>query len=99
MDDQIAAIEDEIMLLETSEEETQNVATEEMKYHDNKALFKGIKEEWDYRPVVLAATMLEVAVEEKENMDPSIENLKKVLQENKDIKEYAREAIQRLNYN
>ena len=99
LDDQIAAIEDEIMLLETSEEETQNVATEEMKYHDNKALFKGIKEEWDYRPVVLAATMLEVAVSEEENIDLAIEGLERVLQDNKDIKEYARESIQRLNYN
>ena len=99
LEDQIAAIEDEIMLLETSEEETQNVATEEMKYHDNKALFKGIKEEWDYRPVVLAATMLEVAVSEEENIDLAIEGLERVLQDNKDIKEYARESIQRLYYN
>ena len=99
LDDQIAAIEDEIMLLETSEEETQNVATEEMKYHDNKALFKGIKEKWDFRPFVLAVTMLEVAVSEKENIEPSIEEFEKELQENKDINEYARESIQRLNYN
>ena len=99
LDDQIAAIEDEIMLLETSEEEIQNVATEEMKYHDNKALFKGIKEKWDFRPFVLAVTMLEVAVSEKENIEPSIQEFEKELQENKDIKEYARESIQRLNYN
>jgi HEAT repeat protein len=99
LDDQIAAIEDEIMLLETSEEEIQNVATEEMKYHDNKALFKGIKEKWDFRPFVLAVTMLEVAVSEKENIEPSIEEFEKELQENKDINEYARESIQRLNYN
>ena len=99
LDDQIAAIEDEIMLLETSEEETQNVATEEMKYHDKKALFKGIKEKWEFRPFVLAVTMLEVAVSEKENIEPSIQEFEKELQENKDIKEYARESIQRLNYN
>jgi len=43
--------------------------------------------------------MHEVTVSEKENIDPSIEGLEKVLQENKDIKEYARESIQRLNYN
>ena len=99
LDDQIVAIEDEIMLLETGEEETQNVATEEMKYHYNKALFKGIKEEWNYRPVVLAATMLEVTVSEEENIDLAIEGLERIIQENKDIKEYARESIQRLNYN
>ena len=99
LDDQIAAIEDEIMLLETNEEETQNEATEEKKYHDNKALFKWIKEEWDYRPYVLATTMLEVAVVAKDNIEPSIEELEKTRQENKDIKEYARESIQRLNYN
>jgi len=99
LDDQIAAIEDEIMLLETSEDETQNKTTEDREYHDNRALFKVIKEEWDYRPFVLAATMLEFAVSQKENIEPSIEGLEKVLQANKEIKEYAREAIQRLNYN
>jgi len=99
LDDQIVAIEDEIMLLETSEEETRSRTDEERKYHFNKALFKVIKEEWDYRPVVLAATMLEVAVTEKDNIESSIEEFGKVLQESKDIKEYAREAIQRLNYN
>ncbi len=99
LDDQIAAIEDEIMLLETSEEETQNEATEEKEDHYNKALFKGIKEEWDYRPVVLAATMLEIAVSEKKNIGPFIKKLENALQKNKDIKEYARESIQRLNYN
>jgi len=34
-----------------------------------------------------------------DNNDHTIKALKKALQENKDIKEYAREAIQRLNYN
>ncbi len=99
LEDQIAAIEDEIMLREVSEEETQNEAAEEKEYHNNKPLFKRNKEEWDYRPVVLAATMFEVAVSEEENLDSSIEKLEKELQENYDIKEYAREAIQRLNYN
>jgi glycerophosphoryl diester phosphodiesterase len=99
LDDQIAAIEDEILLLETSEEETQSRTDEEGEYHDNKALFKGITEEWDYRPVVLAVTMLEVAVARRDNFEPAIKELEKELQENKDIKEYAREAIQRLNYN
>ncbi len=110
LDDQIAAIEDEIMQREIDKEETQNEADEERKCHYNKPLFKVIKEkqdletgvirkEWDFRPVVLAATMLEVAVSEEENLDLAIEELEKVLQGNKDIKEYAREAIQRLNYN
>lgn len=99
LEDQITAIEDEIMLWEASEEETQNEAAEEKEYHYNKPLFKGIKEEWDYRPVVLAATMFEVAVSEEESIVSSIKSSKKVLQTNKEIKEYAREAIQRLNYN
>ena len=43
--------------------------------------------------------MLEVAVVAKDNIEPSIEELEKTRQENKDIKEYARESIQRLNYN
>ncbi|MGR3293859.1 MAG: HEAT repeat domain-containing protein [Candidatus Scalindua sp.] len=99
LDDQIAALEDEIMLREISKEETQSEAAEDMKYYYNKALFKEIKEKWDFRPVVLAATMLEVAVAENDNIKPSIEKLEKVIQENKGIKEYAKEAIQRLNYN
>jgi HEAT repeat protein/glycerophosphoryl diester phosphodiesterase len=99
LEDQIAALEDEIMLQEISKEETQSETAEDGKYYYNKALFKEIKEQWDFRPVVLAATMLEVAVTEKNNIDPSIEKLEKVLQENKEIKEYAKEAIQRLNYN
>jgi len=106
LDDQITAIEDEIMLLETSEEETQSRTVEDREYHYNKDLFKEtkwqfkkIKEKWDFQPVVLAATMLEIAVAENKNNEPSIKKFKKALQENKDIKEYAREAIQRLNYN
>jgi len=99
LDDQIAAIDDEIMLLETSEEETQSRADEEGEHHDNKALFKGITEKWDYRPVVLASTMLEIAEKGEDNIDLAIKELEKVIQENKGIKEYAREAIQRLNYN
>ncbi len=43
--------------------------------------------------------MLEIVVREEENLDSSIEKLEKKLQEIYDIKEYAREAIQRLNYN
>ena len=97
--DQIAALEDEIMEQEISKEETQSRTDEDRKSHYNKTLFKGIKEQWDFRPVVLAATMLEVAVTEKNNIEPSIKELEKELQENEDIKEYAREAIQRLNYN
>ena len=99
LEDQIAAIEDEIIQREISKEETQSRTDEDEKYHNNKLLFKVITEKWDLRPFVLAATMLEVTVSEKENIDPSIEGLEKVLQENKDIKEYARESIQRLNYN
>jgi HEAT repeat protein len=99
LDDQIAALEDEIMLQEISKEETQSETAEDRKYYYNNALFKEIKEQWDFRPVVLAATMLEVAVAENDNIESSIEKLEKVLQESNDIKEYAREAIQRLNYN
>ncbi|MCR4290013.1 MAG: HEAT repeat domain-containing protein [Candidatus Scalindua sp.] len=97
--DQIAALEDEIMEQEISKDETQSRTDENRKSHYNKALFKGIKEQWDFRPVVLAATMLEVAVTENSKIQLAIKELKKVLQENNDIKEYAREAIQRLNYN
>ena len=43
--------------------------------------------------------MIEAAEAENDNIDLAIKELKKVLQVNKDIKEYAREAIQRLNYN
>ena len=110
LEDQIAAIEDEIMQREISKEETQSRTDEGRNYHYNKVLFKVIKEkhssrhdvireQWDFRPFVLAATMLEVAVSEAENIDQSIGKLEKVIQDNKEIKEYAREAIQRLNYN
>jgi len=110
LNDQIAAIEDEIMLLETSEEETQSRTDEDEKYHNNKLLFKVItkkrdiqpdiiREKWDFRPFVLAATMLDVAISEEENIDLAIEELERVRQENNEIKEYARESIQRLNYN
>ncbi|MCP4253659.1 MAG: hypothetical protein GY775_09665 [Candidatus Scalindua sp.] len=98
LDDQIAAIDDEIMEREISKEETQS-RTEDGKYHYKKLLFKGIKEEWDFSPVVLASTILEVVVSEDENIDFAIKELEKEQQVNKDIKEYAREAIQRLNYN
>ena len=110
LEDQIAAIEDEIMQREISKEETQRRTDEYRNYHYNKVLFKVIKEkhssrhdvireQWDFRPFVLADTMLEVAVSEAENIDQSIGKLEKVIQDNKEIKEYAREAIQRLNYN
>jgi HEAT repeat protein len=42
---------------------------------------------------------LEIVVADKDEVENSIKGLKKVHQEYKDIKEYAREAIQRLNYN
>lgn len=99
LSDQISAIEDELVLQEISEEETQNEAAEEKEDNNDKPLFKGMTEEWDYKPVVLAATMLEVVVSEEKNLDSSIEKLEKELQEIYDIKEYAKEAIQRLNYN
>jgi len=99
LEDQISSIEDEIMQREISKEETQSRTDEDRNYHYNKALFKVIKEQWDFRPFVLAATMLEVAMAENDNIEPSIDELEKVLQENNEIKEYAREAIQRLNYN
>jgi len=99
LEDQIAALEDEITQQEISNEETKNEAAEDGKYHYNHAFFKEIKEQWDFRPFVLAATMLEVAMAENDNIEPSIDELEKVLQENNEIKEYAREAIQRLNYN
>ena len=110
LEDQIAAIEDEIMQREISKEETQSRTDADRNYHYNKVLFKVIKEkhssrhdvireQWDFRPFVLADTMLEVAVSEAENIDQSIGKLEKVIQDNKEIKEYAREAIQRLNYN
>ncbi len=39
------------------------------------------------------------AVAEQDKIDTSIKSLKKALQDNEGIEEYAREAIQRLNYN
>lgn len=97
--DQIAALENEIMQYETSNTKTKSETDEDRKYYYKKEIFKEIKEKWDLRPIVLAATMLEVAVTEKGTIDTTIKEFKKVLQENKDIEEYAREAIQRLNYN
>jgi hypothetical protein len=41
----------------------------------------------------------EIIVTGKDKIYTSIKALKKALQVNKDIEEYAREAIQRLNYN
>jgi len=99
LEDQIATLEDEITQQEISNEETLSDAAENGKYSCNRVSFKEIKEKWDFRPFVLAATMLEVAVSEEENIYQSIEKLEKVIQENKEIKEYAKEAIQRLNYN
>ena len=58
--------------------------------------YKKIKEIWDFRPVVLSTTILEIAVAEQDIIDTSIKSLMKALQDNKGIEEYAREAIQRL---
>ena len=99
LEDQISAIEEEIMLQESSIAETQSETADDRKNYYNKALFKKIKEKWDFRPVVLAATMIEAAETEKDKVETSIKELKKVHQKNNDIKEYAREAIQRLHYN
>ncbi len=99
LDDQIAALEDEIMLQEISKEETQNEAAEDWKYRYDKALFKEIKEKWDFQPVSLSTTILEIVVSEIDTIDTTIKTYNKTLQGNKDVKEYAREAIQRLNYN
>ena len=99
LDEQIAALEDEIMQQEISNAETQSKTAEGRKDYYNKAIFKKVKEQWDFKPVVLAATMLEVAEAENNNIYLAIKELKKVRQENNDVKEYAREAIQRLNYN
>ena len=61
--------------------------------------YKKIKEIWDFRPVVLSSTILEIVVTERDKIDTSIEILKKGLQDNNGLKENAIEAIQRLNYN
>lgn len=42
---------------------------------------------------------IEITVADKNEINASIKELRNVLQMNKDLKEYAREAIQRLNYN
>jgi HEAT repeat protein/glycerophosphoryl diester phosphodiesterase len=94
LEDQIAALEDEIMLQEISNEETQSETAEDREYY-----YKKIKEKWGFQPVVLAATMIEVAEAESDIIDLAIKELNKMLQKNNEIKEYAREAIQRLNYN
>jgi predicted nucleic acid-binding Zn-ribbon protein len=99
LEDQISAIEEEIMLQESSIAETQSETADDREYYYNNALFKKIKEKWDFRPVVLAATMIEAAEAEKDKVETSIKELKKVHHKNNDIKEYAREAIQRLHYN
>ena len=45
------------------------------------------------------ATKLKMAVAEKDKIYPAIKTLEKDLQVNKDLEEYVKEAIQRLNYN
>ena len=61
--------------------------------------YKKPKEIWDFWHIILYITRREITVTEKDKIDTSIKVLKKSLQVNKDIEEYAREAIQRLNYN
>ena len=94
LDDQIAALENEITQQKTGKADTKSKKTDERRYYYTK--FDG---QWNFQPVVLASTIREIAVAEKNKITPSINKLNKVLQENNDVKEYASEAIQRLNYN
>ncbi len=94
LENQIATLENEIIQKKISIAKTQSKTAENIKYDYIK-----IKEKWDFQPVVLAATIQEVAEKRMNNINLSLKSLKKTLQTNKDFKEYVREAIQRINYN
>ncbi len=94
LNDQVSILENEKILQQHNETNIPGEISEDREYN-----FKKIRKTWDFRPVSLPTTILEVVMVETKNIDNSIKALNKVLQDNKSIEEYAREAIQRLNYN
>ena len=82
---QITNLEDEMMLTNISEE--------------RECCYMKPREIWSFRHAKRYIPRLEIAVAKKDKIDTSMKALEKTLQANTDIEEYAKEAIQRLNYN
>ncbi|MBT3880546.1 MAG: hypothetical protein HOF76_16090 [Candidatus Scalindua sp.] len=99
INNEIALLNERLQILEyqisNSEKEMMQIEISK----ERECCYKKPREIWSFRRIKRYIAKLEIAVTEKDNIDTSIKALEKALQANKDIEEYAKEAIQRLNYN
>ncbi|GAX60116.1 glycerophosphoryl diester phosphodiesterase [Candidatus Scalindua japonica] len=94
LEDQIAVLENEMTLQETGEANIISNNSEDREYCFNKT-----REVWNVSHIIAHIARLEIYEAEKNKIHTSIKSLKNVLQENEELTNHAKEAIQRLNYN
>jgi HEAT repeat protein len=99
INNEIAVLNEQLQVLEYQITDLEYEMMQSEISENRECCYKKPKEIWGFRHVMLYITKREIIVTGKDKIYTSIKALKKALQVNKDIEEYAREAIQRLNYN
>ncbi|MHC4307917.1 MAG: HEAT repeat domain-containing protein, partial [Planctomycetota bacterium] len=99
INNEIAVLNEQLQVLEYQITDLEYEMMQSEISENRECCYKKPKEMWGFQHVMLYITRREIIVTEKNKIYTSIKALKKALQVNKDVEEYAMEAIQRLNYN